>query len=324
MKRFAILFAASVLAVSFTGCANLESSGSASPASEQTDSASVEEDAVSSQTQEDDTGAESAPETEQPEESSTGNESLSFEETVLVDNDFCVMKATEIEEDGMWGYTVKVYIENKTSDKTLMFTWDDVAVNGIMLDPFWAKSIMPGTKANEEVTFSKNSMKESGITKVTEITGTYRVYDHDNWGADDFAKDSFAIYPYGEDAADNTLNVDGETLFESNGVKMVIVGYEPDSTWGYTMKVHLENRTDKNLMFSITDSSVNGYAIDPFWAESVAPGKSSFEDISWSSSELEKNNITQVEEITMKIRVHDADDWAADDIINDTYTVKPE
>ena len=30
------------------------------------------------------------------------------------------------------------------------------------------------------------------------------------------------------------------------------------------------------LMFAVEDAGVNGYTIDPFWAKSIAPGKSYF------------------------------------------------
>lgn len=254
------------------------------------------------------------------------NSDYAFSEIIIVDNDKCVFKITEIDEDNIWGYTLKAYIENKTADKTMMFTVNDVAVNGIMCDPFWAKSVMPSSKSNEEISFSDTTLADNGITEITEITGTYRVYDSNDWLADDFAQGNFTIYPKGEEQAQahqQTVSADGEVLFDTESCKMIVTGYDEENIWGYTVKVYLENKTDKNLMFSIDDATVNGFSADPLWAESVAAGKSSFEDISWSASDFETNGITKVETIKMVIHVKDEDDWLADYLINDTYTVNP-
>ena len=88
-------------------------------------------------------------------------------------------------------------------------------------------------------------------------------------------------------------------------------------------KVYLENKSDKALLFSSDDATVNGFAADPFWATTVAAGKTAFDEISWSSSDFESSGITDVETITMIIHVREDDDWLADYIINDTYTVNP-
>ena len=43
----------------------------------------------------------------------------------------------------------------------------------------------------------------------------------------------------------------------------------------------------------------------------------------WSETSFEENEITEVEEIEMLIRVYDSEDWLADDIYSETVTLNP-
>ena len=117
-----------------------------------------------------------------------------FEEQTLVENDSVVMKLTGIVEDPIWGYTLKVYLENRT-DKNLMFSVEDAAVNGFMCDPFWAAEVRAGMKANEEISFSKSDFEANGIQEVTDILFTLKVYDSDDWTEEDYVNQTIEIKP---------------------------------------------------------------------------------------------------------------------------------
>lgn len=131
------------------------------------------------------TEAETAAPTEAPE---------TFEEIVLADDENCTVKITAVGEDNIWGYTLKVFLENKT-DLELMYTVDNVSVNGYMCDPFWATTVAAGKKANEEIHFMSSDFEKNGITEVEEITFTLRVYDSNDWLADNFVEETFTINP---------------------------------------------------------------------------------------------------------------------------------
>lgn len=107
-----------------------------------------------------------------------------FEEKVLVDNDKITFTVTGVKQDPIWGYTLQVFVENKT-DKNLMFSLDDVSVNGFMVDPLWAESIAPGKKSNGEIHFSEKSFKDNGIESVEELEFTLRVYNEKDWSEED-------------------------------------------------------------------------------------------------------------------------------------------
>jgi len=135
---------------------------------------------------------EAAPTTTTP--ATTKPEEPAFEEIVLAENDDITVKITAITQDPIWGYTLKVLLENKT-DKELMFTVDDVSVNGFMCDPFWAISVAGGKKSNSSISWLESSFAENGIDQVEEITFTLRVYDSDDIMADNLLKKDFTITP---------------------------------------------------------------------------------------------------------------------------------
>ena len=112
-------------------------------------------------------------------------------------------------------------------------------------------------------------------------------------------------------------------LVDNNDVCVKIIGTENDPIWGYTLNVYLENKTDKELMFTVDNVSINRYMCDPFWAESVAPGMKSNSSIYWFESSLEQNSITDVEEISFTLRVYDSNDFFAEDVFLETFTVTP-
>lgn len=250
---------------------------------------------------------------------------ITFAEQVLVDDENCTVKITGIEEDEIWGYTLKVYLENKT-DLELMFSVDGVSVNGYMCDPFWGSSVTAGMKSNEEITFSKDAFERNGIVTPTDIQFNLRVSDYNDWMADPLVEEEYTLYPMGEEAAQTYEREDqanDNVLFDNEYCKMVVTGFEQDEIWGYTMNVYLENKTDKELIFSTDGVAVNGFMCDPFWGETVVAGKRCNTSITWSDTAFEENSITEVEEIVLPVRVSDNDDWMADPFVEDVFTVNP-
>lgn len=249
-----------------------------------------------------------------------------FEDITLVDNDNCTIRITGIQPDNLWGYTLQVFMENKT-DLDLMFSANDVSVNGFMCDPFWATTVTAGMKANDEISFSSTSFEANKITDVTEIEMELHVYDTNNWTADRIVDEIFTIYPMGEEAVKPYVraNLSEETvLFDNENCAMIVTGYEPDHPFGYAVHVYLENKTENSLMFSTSDVSVNGYMCDPFWATEIAAGKRSNTTITWSEDSFAENGITIVENVKLPIRVYDADNWNNKDLIADTFTLIPQ
>lgn len=122
---------------------------------------------------------------------------------------------------------------------------------------------------------------------------------------------------------ETTAPVTELTLVDDENCTVIIKGYDGNALLGYGVKVYLENKTDKELMFSISEVSVNGYMCDPFWATTVSAGKKANEQITFFESDLEANGIEVVEEITFTLNVYDNADWLAEYLVKESFTINP-
>ena len=263
--------------------------------------------------------------TTKPAPTTKPQEQPEFQETVLVDSDDLLFKITAITDDPIWGYTLKAHMENRT-DKDLMFSLDAVSVNGFMCDPFFAATVTAGMKANKDISFSKDDFRAIGIETVTDVTFTLKVYDSQDITDDPVLEEEFIIYPMGKENAREYPRQEQEgdiVLFENEDCVMIVTGFETGSIWGFQAQVYLMNKTDNTLMFSVGDAAINGFMCDPFFAQSVAPGKQCVTNISWTKDALGENGIETVENITLPIRVYDTENWLEDAIVNETFTITP-
>lgn len=168
-----------------------------------------------------------APASSQNEESTENDNTenqIVFEEVVAIDNAECAVKITEIDPDNMWGYTLKAQLENKSTEKTYMFSVESASINGVQCDPMFASEVAAGKKANEEINFSTDTLEENGIVEYTDIELTFKVYDSNDWSADPVGKETIHVYPYGEEnavafvreaqATDNVIMLDRKLAIE--------------------------------------------------------------------------------------------------------------
>ncbi len=263
-----------------------------------------------------------------PESDSETKSNFVIDNEVIVDNEYCTVTLVNATAKKS-GVDFKFSLENKTTDKNIMFSMDDTAVNGWLISSLFAESVAAGKKATETLSFSNSDLEDCGLTSIDKLEFYLRVYDNDDWMADEFVEDTFTVYPTGLTdvevvSPDRWIGKDEMTVVDDANCSFIILGTYEDSVWGYTVAVYLENKTaDQSMVFSWDDVSVNGYMIDPFWGASVSPGNKRISTISFSSSEFDENNIESVDEIEFELRVYNDEDWYADDYVKDVFTYKP-
>ena len=253
-------------------------------------------------------------------------EPIAFEEITVVDNEACLIKITGIEPDDFWGYTLKVYLENKSADKTFMYSVTTASINDVMADPMFATEVAPGKKSNETISFMTTELEDHSIGDFSDISLNFRVYDSEDWTADPVAVSNVHVYPYGEEKAVSYVREaqsSDTVLVDNDAVTVIATGYDPENMWGYTVNLFIVNKTDTTIMVSVDDASVNGFMLDPFYATSVDAGKCAFSDLSWFESDFEENGITDVENIEFTLRVYNEEDWSDEDFANELITLTP-
>lgn len=253
------------------------------------------------------------------------NETVDFQEQVIIDNDYCTVTLKEVDEDGLWGYDWKLNLVNKT-DKTLMFGMENVSVNGVMADPFWASEVAAGKEANETVTWMSATLEENSLesSAITQVEFTLNVYDSDDWTADRYVEQEFTIYPKGEEAATTVEHVASDTdvvLIDNDQVTMTVTGFDPNGFYGFEMKLTIVNKTSQNIMVAANNVSIDGVMCDPFWADSIAANKTANETISWMDTTLEEAGLSKDTISSIEFPVTISDDDTYDTIMEQTFTI---
>ena len=105
---------------------------------------------------------------------------------MAVDNAECVIKISDIDPDNIWGFTLEAQLENKSTEKTYMFSVESAAINGVHSDPVFASEVAPGKKSNEEISFPTDELEVNGVGDYTDIELTFFVYDSNDWSACDW------------------------------------------------------------------------------------------------------------------------------------------
>lgn len=314
MKKLIALLLALIMVLSVAACSS--DSGKDAEKNDKSQSQNKNDDKTDDKT--DDKGS--------ADDDEDNKELAEFEEIVVVDNDECIIKITGIDPHNMWGYTVKAYFENKSADKTYMFSVDGASINGVQSDPFFAAEVAAGKKSNEEIVFNDDLLAQNGIEDFTDIKLSFSVSDSEDWSADPVADATVHVYPYGEDQATKFVREsqdNDQVLVDNEYITLIATGNRDDELWGYTVDFYLVNKTDKNLTFAADDVSVNGFMVDPLFVEDVNAGNCAFGTMEWVGSELEDNGITSVEEIEFILSVYDLDDWSADDLVEETIKFNP-
>ena len=98
------------------------------------------------------------------------------EDIVLVDNDDASIIVTGFEMDSVWGYTVDLYLVNKT-DRDLCLGCYAYSINGIEADLDGSQNVRGGHVMFSSMTWSASALEEKGIETVEEIEIQYCLFD---------------------------------------------------------------------------------------------------------------------------------------------------
>lgn len=248
----------------------------------------------------------------------TSDNAVTVEQTVLVDQDNVVITATGMDES-VFGPELKLLIENN-SDTNLTFQVRNASVNGYMADTMMSEDVAAGKKSNTEITFTTSGLKECGIDTFANMEFSFHIFTTDGW--DDYL-DTDAITVETSAAATYTQTIDdsGEVFYDSDGIKIVGKGLSSDdSIFGPGLIIYIENNSDTDRTVQVRDTSVNGFMIDTVMSQDVVAGKKAITAVTFLSSSLEENSITDITFVETSFHIFDTEDWS-NEIDTDPITI---
>ena len=255
---------------------------------------------------------------------SMGNVKATDFTAVIEDDDKVRVEITGAEVDILGNYIWHMELENKT-DKKLMFSMDNVSINGMMADPFWMASVDPGAVVSSDVMWYANTLTESRIDEPTDVTFDFRAIDYDDYSAEPAYEDNISVFPKGEAAAvyfEREPAEGDKVLVDNDQVTIMVIGYDEDYVIGYAPILYLKNKTDYPLLFIARDGKINGVQMSPLFADPVSPGCGSVTRVIYYDSSLEEAGIdkSSISSIELALQVIKTDTY--DSIMEETFTLK--
>lgn len=250
---------------------------------------------------------------EESEESTTQGEEkapleVQIESKEIYNENGVVITVKGLSSDDFMGPEVNLLIENN-SDKDLTIQTRNSSVNGYMIDLQMSCDVAAGKKANDEMSIYSSSLEASGIDTISEIEFSFHIIDGKSW--DTIAdSDLITITTSAYGSYEQTYDDSGNILYDNNNIKIVSKGMATDDSFmGPEFLLYIENNSDQPITVQARDTSVNGFMVNPSISADVMPGKKIVDSISFMSSELEDNQITDIESIETSFHIFYSDSW---------------
>lgn len=213
----------------------------------------------------------------------------------LLENESCAFTLTSIGTDAWGDYCWNVTMTNKTG-RELVFTMDDVSVNGYEADPYWADDVGANQSVPSVVSWFQSTFDDCGIQAVKRVDFLLTVYPADE-RENVLAIVDVTLYPDGQAAFEETnrqLQESDTLLADTQELQVVATGCKADESGGFTVSLYLENRTENDYSLTLENVKVNGQRCDPLWTRELVGGRRSFSDVNWFGADLEGMEIYTV------------------------------
>ena len=243
---------------------------------------------------------------------------ITVAETVLYEADGVKVTATGYE-DGWMGPEIKILVENDSS-KNVLVTSASVSANGYMMPSaaLYAE-VAAGKKANETLSIMSSELAQSGIEMLAELQFYLQIQDPETWETittSDLLTLTTSAAPYEQPVDDS-----GDVLYDSDGIRIICKGLKQDIIWDGTVVFYMENNSGKEISIYAENVSVNGFMQDVGLWSDLRPNTKIIDGMSMIDlSDLEIENIDQIENIEFNLRIVDANTWE-DVVTTDVLTL---
>ena len=195
---------------------------------------------------------------------------------------------------------------NKT-DMTVYMRVMNLSVNSYMFETLPTVILAPGEHRQVQYTLTNEELSYNGITEIRDLQFNLWVYDSEDFKTPDVADGLCTyyvnlkepVYPVRTALETDQVLVEDERYCVT--VTQVTVGENVE------LQLHLQNFSDKELLFIAPYGTVNGHVADPLWAYNVSGGKQRNSVMTFPLSSLEGAELT---ELVVAIQIGDHQDWS--------------
>jgi len=123
------------------------------------------------------------------------------------------------------------------------------------------------------------------------------------------------------DSVKDEITVDEQVLLNHEGIIITLKSLSKDSFWGPSLKVLVENNSDKGITVQVRNLAINDVMIEGMFSCDVAAGKKANDEITFMSSDLKTAQIETIKDIEFLFHIFNSESWDENydsDIINIT------
>ena len=250
-----------------------------------------------------------------------------LEETVLIDNDEFRLSATGCEYNDIDGLKLDLRLENPGS-KAMTYQVAKTYINALGCNGLCLKELEPGEKVDANVKWRPQELAKGGLDGAGTIELIWNYHEKGVYKLDAMKNATVCVFPYGEEAAavyEREPQEKDVTVADGELCGITVVGFGSTYFNDPFLRVYLENRSDKELMFTLKKAKVNGVDCDPFWTRSLDPGKKLYVDITWMDSVLVSSGIVsgeKFETITLPFEVYEKENMFGGSLTSATGEVE--
>lgn len=108
---------------------------------------------------------------------------------------------------------------------------------------------------------------------------------------------------------DNKVNVEEQVLLEQDGVLITLKSLSYDGFFGPSLKVLIENKSEKDITVQVRKTVVNDVMVDTLFSSDVAAGKKANDEITYMGSDLKEANIETIKSFELVLILIDPDSF---------------
>lgn len=244
-------------------------------------------------------------------------------ETVVLDNKYVYVVASDIEVGEYYSY-VTYYAYNKTGvDISLNATWS--VVDNFMCAVSGSADVPAGIGVIDYFFWNTDDFANRGISYPAEIEISLEGDIMSNY--ENLFEEQFELFPQGIGVLpfDGFELPEGAILLEDNDkVTIYVTGAQSDDTYyGLLTGLYIVNKTNDDLLFTIDDAIINQeISVNAGLYSRVNAGKKTITAVYVFKDEFDEKNIDEVETFAMSLLAAKADRTGSDNIFEGTYAIK--
>lgn len=233
---------------------------------------------------------------------STPSELPTIEKTVLIDQKQIKITALEYVEDSLWGQGIKLQIENN-SNENISVTLSSMSANNYMVtnDLFYC-DVAAGKTGNDTIYLPDSFLRSTGIETVADITMDFLISNSDTYETL-FNVNNVELATSASGSISQAALDEGKELYNKDGIRIIAQYVNENSFWGTAVELFIENTYDKNVIIQCNNMSINDFMVEGYFSTQVNSGKMAIDAIDVMTSDLEKNNITEVKNIELNFKI---------------------